>query len=50
MEPINCSNLAERRQKSIFSDILPESHLQGLFHLRHLLRGLPVDRHGKQQG
>lgn len=42
MEPLNFSNLAERRQKSIFSGILSESHMTACFTCGTCSGGYPL--------
>jgi len=42
MEPVDCSNLAELRKKSIFSDILPESHMNACFTCGTCSGGCPL--------
>ena len=42
MEPLDLGNLAERRQKSIFSGILPESHMNACFTCGTCSGGCPL--------
>jgi len=42
MEPLNLGNLFERRQKSIFGDILPESHMNACFTCGTCSGGCPL--------
>ena len=42
MEPLNLGNLAERRNKSIFTDILPESHMNACFTCGTCSGGCPL--------
>jgi heterodisulfide reductase subunit C len=42
MEPLDCSNLAELRKKSIFRDILPESHMNACFTCGTCSGGCPL--------
>ena len=42
MEPIDCSNLAERRQKSIFADLFTDAHVNACFTCGTCSGGCPL--------